>query len=82
MLRSLSSKDMQPEWRQLTTRQGQVSTCQGGPRAVELSPRCRFKQVGLAFELNQGPAGFLYSKKETEELEWTNVNSTLQSFHL
>lgn len=34
--------------------------------------------VGLAFEQNLGPAGFLYSKKEREELESTNVNSTLQ----
>lgn len=45
---------------------------------MEWEPRHRLTQQvgGLAFEIDPGPAGFFYSKKEAEELEQTNVNST------
>lgn len=54
----------------------QASTAEQGPDADSEEVE------GLALELNPGPAGFFYSKKETEELDLTKVNSTLQSFQV
>lgn len=80
ILRSFPSRSAQPDLRQLTIRQNQVSKALGQAKCCRAGAQTQTQSGRTGIWAKPRASRLLYSKKEKEALGVTSVNSILNSF--